>query len=414
MRCNVKVILIKFVPLNKLSLMPDQFTETSSTSWISRLGGSIKGIFFGILLFLGSIALLWWNEGRAVKTAKGLKEGGAAVVSVSPESIDPSKGGQLVHFSGMAETKDTLMDEQFGVNVNAIRLSREVEMYQWVETSKTETRKKFGGGEETVTTYDYAKDWRSGLNSSSNFRIQEGHQNPAALPYAEWSKSASKVNLGKYDMTGLSGSFSGNIPVSISSLDSAYLVDENYARTFVQNDGADAFIFKGNGSFVAPQVGDIRISYKMVPNGIYSVIGKQLNNTVEAYTTSYDTKILMIEQGARSAESMFESAQKSNKLIMWLLRIVGVFVMYAALMMILKPISVVADVVPFLGNIVRFGLGLAAGLVAFSISLVVIAIAWIFYRPILGISLLVAGGAIFFYFWKKAKAKKTTTVQEKS
>ena len=60
--------------------MPDQFIERSSQSWISRLGGSLKSVLFGIVLFGASIVLLWWNEGRAVKTAKGLKEGSAAVV----------------------------------------------------------------------------------------------------------------------------------------------------------------------------------------------------------------------------------------------------------------------------------------------------------------------------------------------
>ena len=33
-------------------------------------------------------------------------------------------------------------------------------MYQWVEDSKSETQKTLGGGEETVTTYTYKKEWR--------------------------------------------------------------------------------------------------------------------------------------------------------------------------------------------------------------------------------------------------------------
>ena len=69
----------------------NSFTETTSQSWISRLGGSIKSILFGLLLLIGSIVLMWYNEGRAVKTHKGLEEGGANVVSVESSSIQPRK-----------------------------------------------------------------------------------------------------------------------------------------------------------------------------------------------------------------------------------------------------------------------------------------------------------------------------------
>lgn len=393
--------------------MPDQFTEVSSQSWISRLGGSIKSIFFGILMIIGAIVLLWWNEGRAVNTAKGLEEGGSAVITVMPDNVDPSNNGMLVHFSGMVETKDTLRDEQFGIAVNALKLDREVEMYQWVEQSKSEKRKKIGGGEETTTTYTYVKEWRSGLNNSSNFKHPEAHTNPSALPYAELTKVAMNANLGKYDMSTIMGRFTGRMPVSISALDSSQMIDQNYTSTYVQNDGVNSYIFKGNGSFASPQVGDIRISYSMVPTGVYSIIGKQFNNTVESYTTSYDTDILMVQQGASSAESMFKAAEKTNKIIMWLLRLLGVFLMYGGFMAILKPIAVVADLIPFVGNIVRFGLGLASGIVAFAISLVVIAIAWVFYRPVLGICLLVIAGGLFYFFWSKAKKKKTAVPEQK-
>ncbi|MCY2994909.1 MAG: hypothetical protein NTY19_44665 [Planctomycetota bacterium] len=62
--------------------MSDSFSEVTSQSWFSRLGNAIKGVLLGIILFVVAFPLLWWNEGRAVKTAKGLKEAGGAVVAV--------------------------------------------------------------------------------------------------------------------------------------------------------------------------------------------------------------------------------------------------------------------------------------------------------------------------------------------
>jgi hypothetical protein len=62
----------------------DSFTETSSQGWFSRLGGAIKGILFRMVMFVVAFPLLFWNEGRAVKTAKSLAEGRGAVPTVRP------------------------------------------------------------------------------------------------------------------------------------------------------------------------------------------------------------------------------------------------------------------------------------------------------------------------------------------
>ena len=61
----------------------DSFTEMTSTSWFSRIANSFKGILAGIVFIVLSIVLLSWNEGRAVKRYKTLKEGAGAVVTKS-------------------------------------------------------------------------------------------------------------------------------------------------------------------------------------------------------------------------------------------------------------------------------------------------------------------------------------------
>ncbi len=44
------------------------YQEVTKTSYGSRLGSSLRGIITGLILFVAATALLWWNEGRAVKT----------------------------------------------------------------------------------------------------------------------------------------------------------------------------------------------------------------------------------------------------------------------------------------------------------------------------------------------------------
>ena len=80
--------------------MPDSFTESSSQSIFGRLGDAIKGVLLGLILIPVAIVLLFWNEGRAVKTATSLKQGASAVVSITPDSVHPANEGlSLIHIS---------------------------------------------------------------------------------------------------------------------------------------------------------------------------------------------------------------------------------------------------------------------------------------------------------------------------
>ena len=72
------------------------YQEVTTTGYGTRVGNSFKAIGSGILLFLAGTALLWWNEGRAVKTEKMLDEAGSAYVEMeNPEKKDASLEGEL-------------------------------------------------------------------------------------------------------------------------------------------------------------------------------------------------------------------------------------------------------------------------------------------------------------------------------
>ena len=107
------------------------YTETTTTSYGQRLSGSLKGIVGGLVMFIAGTCLLWWNEGRAVKTAKAINEAQSVAVHVDDvSSVDPSINGKLIHASAFADTKDILSDDIFGVREQAIKLNRTVEYYQ--------------------------------------------------------------------------------------------------------------------------------------------------------------------------------------------------------------------------------------------------------------------------------------------
>ena len=87
------------------------YTETTNISYGSRVGSSFKGIGTGFLLFIAGTALLWWNEGRAVKTDKMLNEAqGVTIEMENINKVDQELEGKLIHATGLATTTDSLDD----------------------------------------------------------------------------------------------------------------------------------------------------------------------------------------------------------------------------------------------------------------------------------------------------------------
>lgn len=99
------------------------YQETKTTGYGTRLSNSVKGIGTGFVLLIAGTVFLWWNEGRAVKTARMLEEAqGAAVHVENVATIDDSLDGQLIHATAMITTTDSLTDDTFGVGVVAVKL----------------------------------------------------------------------------------------------------------------------------------------------------------------------------------------------------------------------------------------------------------------------------------------------------
>lgn len=138
-----------------------------------------------------------------------------------------------------------------------------------------------------------------------------------------------------------------------------------------------------------PSIGDLKIAYQFVGPSDVSFIYQQAGNSFKPYKLSEGT-LAEFAVGKQSADEIFTSAETANTALLWGLRAAGFTVMAIGFSMVFRPFTVLADVVPFAGSLVGFGFALIAGLMAASISLFVISIAWIFYRPVLGTCLLVA------------------------
>lgn len=363
----------------------NSYSVTSSTGWFGRIGSSIKGVLFGLLLIVGSVPLLFINEGRAVKTKKSLEQGEKDLVTVSAEDPDSANDGKLVYFTGEAVAEGTLSDPEFGLSAEALRLMRSTEYYQWDEDVKTETKKKLGGGEETVKTYSYSMKWVSSPVDSSKFNQNPesvGRVNPPPAIKAEtWN--ADPVTVGGFTLSpGLKGQIDNF--TSFSAGDDAEVPEEIGGKKVQKADGG-FYLGESPGS---PQVGDVKVKHKVALPGEVSVIAKQAGNRLEPFTADAGGKIEMLEVGKKSSGSMFEAAHQGNKMMTWILRAIGFFLMFFGFNLVFKPLSVLADVVPLFGTIVGAGTGIIAFLLSVVISFLIISVAWIFYRPLIGVPLL--------------------------
>jgi Transmembrane protein 43 len=379
------------------------FIGNSSTSWITRIGNVLIGIVVGIILIPFSLGVLFWNESRAVETAKSGKEGESIVLSVGAQSVDPANEGKLVLVSAPITVTEFPIDSFLGVGTSGMRLKRKVEMYQWVEKSQSKTRKMLGGGQETTTEYSYSKDWREGSSDSSVFQDSEAHQNPLLTVRSE-SFSSPSGKLGAFDLSSEQlGKFGVMEPLALTDSQVSEFPAKLGTTLSVTIDSGGAAVLSNDA--LNPTVGDLRVSYGVVKPAQANLMAGQSGKGFTSYRASNGGTIFLAENGDVPVEPMLKTALEINKVLTWALRAVGLVLLFVGFKMIMAVVSVLGDVVPFFGSMLGFGTSLIAGLATVILGFVTISIAWIVYRQIVGFGILAVGAAIAGGLWMTRRKK---------
>ncbi|MFI5013146.1 MAG: TMEM43 family protein [Hyphomicrobiales bacterium] len=369
--------------------MSDSFTETTTISWFSRIKSALIGIVIGLALVVGSIAGIFWNEHRAVQTARSLAQGRGLVVDVDAQKPDPANNAKLVHVAGTASVTQPLLDADFGVSATALRLRRIAEMYQWKEEEKTETTKNAGGSETKTTTYTYAKTWSAEQIDSGRFRHPQDHGNPAKT-IAGRDFFAQDAKLGGFALDQM---LLAKLPD-----DQRLAVPQDIAAS-LKTKNPDAQV-SGDGIYIGqnpaePRIGDVRISYQLTPAGALSVIAAQSGTGFQPFQTEAGDKLELIRPGIMAAPQMFAAAEEENTILTWALRAALMIAIWIGSFLCVRPLAVFADLIPFIGSMVGFGLGFIALLATLIIAPVAIAIAWFAFRPVAAVAVLVVGALLF-------------------
>ena len=425
--------------------MVDSFTEMDPDAggFLQAIGDSIKGVLVGAVILLAGTCCLPWNEYRYVKRMKALEGGLAMTEELPSDKVDASKEGKLVLVSGTAKTAEELSDDTFGIEIPAMQLVREVEMYQYDEDSKKDKKKK-------TITYSYPEKWSKTKIDSSNFKGEKAknYRNPAGpMPYTGENWTAESVTLGAFDVPkGYIGSFSLSqkinpggeatpaasqapspaaadpltCPVCQKKLKSAAGVKDHMkakhkgeapAATPASGGGAtgaaanpkipagykalDGYLFKGLGTPGSPKIGDVRISWRYAPaQADATIVGKQVGSSFEAFEIN-DSNVAGIHMGIENKQQYYAKEQASNTMWLYIIRFGGAIMMIVAFGMIFAPLSAVTDMIPIVGDVVDMGTGCAAAGLGAIASFFLIALGWVFARPLIGIPmLLVAIGGL--------------------
>ena len=369
----------------------DQVTEVTSTSWFQRLGQAFAGVLIGLLLIPVSVVLLFWNEGRAIKTARGLDEGAGIVRTVAADRVDPSNDGRLVYVTGMLSAGGPVVDTDFGIKASAVRLARHVEMYLWKEETQTDSRTKLGGGEERTTTYKYVRAWSDKPVDSTRFKDPRGHTNPF-MTYQGRESISPGTRLGSFAVPdAMLRGFGEPRPLPATDAQANALQIRVNKPVMV----LDGILYVGRDP-AQPAVGDMKISFFEVPPQPASVVARQAGAGFVPFTTHEGTTVDLIAAGTVPATEMFKAAQHENATVTWIVRAIGAAVMFMGFGLILRPLGVLGDVIPILGDVVRAGAGVAGLLCTAAVAPIVIAIGWLWYRPLIGIAIILAGAAATF------------------
>jgi hypothetical protein len=247
-----------------------------------------------------------------------------------------------------------------------------------------------GGSTTTTTTYDYSKEGSDEPINSSEFKHPDDHQNPQ-MPFGSKRFAASDAKLGGWKLDpstlyriSLSQALTPAAPAGWS------LSGDNYYR----------------GDAASPKVGDMRVRYVGLPSGTtISVMAMQSGASFAVFTTKNGYQLELAEVGDHPSAEMIETKRKSEAVLTWILRGVGTLVMYVGFAVFLAPLSTLASVIPIFGRIVGGAAALVALVIAVPLSILVMAFAWLAYRPLIGGALILLAAAVGSALWRWRKSR---------
>jgi len=354
------------------------------------------GVLVGLLFFAASFMVLWKNEGNFAREKGALKEVAQSTVTGSIDAPAAETVGKPVHLVGELQSDEQVGDAGYILPGDYLKIRRQAEMYQWVESEKSETREKLGGGSETVTTHTYGKKWRTGRVDSGSFSRTAGHENPEpTVSAAEFSVSG--ASFGAWDGMDVLHYLLPDEPLAFTS----EMIDPD--MTSGQPAGGYVYIRRNPGNTI-DTIGDERLSWLVLSPGTYSVIARHASdNRLSAFVTSNGKEKFLVGAGALSIGQMIEMEKSSQSFFAWIFRLVGFLLMWMGLSLVLGPLATMLSIIPAAATAGRFAIGGITFVVSLGLTVATVIVSWIAHSPVV-LGIVIAGGLAAAFAWMKKRA----------
>lgn len=295
------------------------------------MGGFLNSPLMGLILLVAAFGLLIWNEGKV-----DMSQIAATSTELASETVttDTTMNGKLVSVSGALTTGELVGDGQYLKPGPYVSVERTVEMYSWLESSSsTQT----AGSQETVSTPTYNKQWTARPVDARMFKVPAGHENPVMV-VASLTKKAQSAKVGAYsvDMSTM------KVPDSMKPLQ---LTNDNIMFfPGMRIEGTD-LLFIGRGTPSNPEIGDLRIKYKVLQGGAtVTAFGGLRGQTITAYTDASNNTLASLVLGNRN--QALADMKNQQVMMTWVARVVGLLILWGAMIIFFKPTGVIGKAMP--------------------------------------------------------------------
>ena len=317
---------------------------------------NVVSIFVGFFFVLIGCLLVFQNENMNVKQIKKADEASKVFVSVDPYDVSEENEDKLITFVGdLSFSEPYLMDPEFGVSVsNTTYLRREVEVCQYGTVEK----KGFLFKKTTETDKVWTKVEDSYLKDE--------------VPYETKTFYATDVKIGNYsldedEMAKLTNEDVVKIP-SNKTFKGNYTVYHNY-------------IMSGD-SMENPKIGDIRIRYYYNVNSVVSVFASQHNGGIREYKTKEGESIHYILGGRMEGDTFVNMIRYELNDRIFFTRAICFLLNALGFILIVTPIYKSYSNLKIFGKLVGKSVQIAGASLGVAISLFLVALAWLFYKPL--------------------------------
>jgi Transmembrane protein 43 len=445
--------------------------ESEEISYGEKMKDSCCGIGIGFILFVGCLGLSAWNEFRNVANTKTYNAARDEYKVGTCSPIMTELEGELVHVTcsvGNLQVLGSMDPVLKGIPENqrtGLSLESYMEVYQWDESSTTDTKEDTAGGSnKKETTYSYSRRWssmppdvvnnfhKSGETcKTQNYGYACLNWDPSTVE-SWWQSSSYRLGTQKIDeseqpkagdylipkdklgwlgkatvlkptcsssitssstATAAPGTSTNTSPPTTSTNTSApntrnlQSTAPTTASTTVSNNtnllscspGGTATL-QGNKMYWQQKDSNNKMidylsrSYSIRTTDTVSILAQQKGNSFVSWTSPYDDDYYVYEvvDGSYTVAQMIEDLEARNVGTTWVLRFLTLAFCIVGLVMITAPLATIPDIIPGCGP----AIGDLIGSVLWAVDCMlgcccwtfITAIAWVTYRPIVGIPLL--------------------------